>query len=813
MGIEKFFYTMAKMSENGIQMNTKTRFQINHLYIDFNSILYKIGNEIDKMLGNLLYAIIIKDINKFATDTAEKTGFLLTDATPESFNQYFSQLGIIDNVTIQLVKEYLIEIIKNHTTGDDLKTIFLAVDGVPQMSKIIEQKKRKYNGYLTSELQKKISNHPDYAGKIPHERLLFEKYKVGADRGKITTWGGFMDIISENLQEPTFLLEINKVAKNITSYIVSGPKFPGEGEKKIMEHILSVNNHGGNYMFYSPDADTILLGMLGCAMLNNTNFIMLRYNQQSRAHDHINVNIFIADLIGYISTKIQKEKKVTRKNIIYDLVVIFTLFGNDFVPKMESIDVRHNTKTLIDTYCSLLNDYNYMVILRDDGIFDINYLNLYNYLIQLASIENRLLAETYLENECQDYKGLKNLFGVDEIFEYIEKYTKDFNDYLAGTKPDINFMKYFNSLENLPKEKPFYINTKYVQTTKSIRKTFYRNNENYGNFRIREKNYKLEDTEYLERLAQENLPHAKMLLTDLDIELMRLEKKIGKYSLKFNAEKSNLGKMQIVYDNERYQIEYPDYYENILEFYKKNFGIVGDSTKVSYKFENNELVQLNNIIDEYLQGIMWVFDFYFNKNNQQNNAIFVSGWFYSHHRAPLLTDIVKRLKLFKSDKAYIDYMENLRKTVQLLINRENYINAEEQLMYSSPAEYLLKKMPYRAEIINAYPEIFVKLSHIVNKISENKSNSDVIDCTRISYLNKCNLIGLKNVSFLNYYAIVSRMNKRIIPEAIIPENLWKLVPPQRGGMTSTYYKNYYKKLYLDTKNIEFKKLYKKYKHM
>ena len=91
---------------------------------------------------------------------------------------------------------------------------------------------------MTSELQKKISSLPNFANNIPEERRLFEQYKVSADRGKITTWGGFMDIISEKLQEPAFLIEINKVAKNITSYTVSGPKFPGEGEKKIMEHIL-----------------------------------------------------------------------------------------------------------------------------------------------------------------------------------------------------------------------------------------------------------------------------------------------------------------------------------------------------------------------------------------------------------------------------------------------------------------------------------------------------------------------------------------------------------------------------------------------
>jgi hypothetical protein len=113
----------------------------------------------------------------------------------------------------------------------------------------------------------------------------------------------------------------------------------------------------------------------------------------------------------------------------------------------------------------------------------------------------------------------------------------------------------------------------------------------------------------------------------------------------------------------------------------------------------------------------------------------------------------------------------------------------------------------------------------------------VIDCKRILYLNKCNLTGIKFVSFHEYMAKMEKYRKDVdIPIIIPPVHLERDIDPNmNGGGNSrntliresgysgnatefynktnlSYYKDYFKQLYLSTKTQEYKKYYKTLKN-
>ena len=62
MGIERFFNSLRKkdiLQEGSISVDLKNKIDTDYLYVDFNSIIYTIVNEIEKELNMILYYIIL----------------------------------------------------------------------------------------------------------------------------------------------------------------------------------------------------------------------------------------------------------------------------------------------------------------------------------------------------------------------------------------------------------------------------------------------------------------------------------------------------------------------------------------------------------------------------------------------------------------------------------------------------------------------------------------------------------------------------------------------------------------------------------
>jgi 5'-3' exonuclease len=203
--------------------------------------------------------------------------------------------------------------------------------------------------------------------------------------------------------------------------IISDTNEKGEGEFKILDYI-SINKLN-NFIIYSPDADLIILSMIIWSNFKNINLKILRYDQNTEILNIIYINQLIDYLIDYIEDRI--NKKIDNYKYIKDLTFIFTLFGNDFLPRIEEININMDFYLVLDAYIINYVDHDYIMndkldIIPHSFFKYLSFLNKYSsYLLernkQLYKYQNFNYAQT--NNLQLDIKN--NKYNPAMIF-YIE---------------------------------------------------------------------------------------------------------------------------------------------------------------------------------------------------------------------------------------------------------------------------------------------------------------------------------------------------------------------------------------------------------
>ena len=119
----------------------------------------------------------------------------------------------------------------------------------------------------------------------------------------------------------------------------------GEGEFKIINFIRSFNDLfiDKKIIIYSPDSDMILLS----SILPHDIYI-LRYDQQENIDYIMSTEIFKKIVSKYITDKNNSEKEI--QSIINDVIFIFSIFGDDFLPRFECIQVNYHYDKILNIY-------------------------------------------------------------------------------------------------------------------------------------------------------------------------------------------------------------------------------------------------------------------------------------------------------------------------------------------------------------------------------------------------------------------------------------------------------------------------------
>lgn len=870
MGIEKFFNSLVN-NETILKNNIlvlQNKISADYVYIDFNSILYKIASQIETDLNKLFFELIHNnnDITNESKEIAKKWKYDVKNFSLDNFKKYFND-NFIDDSFIDLIINDLNYIFSELLIGDHIKKIYISMDGVPNMAKIIEQKKRRYMGYILNESKKDIYvNNKKFLSK---ERQIYEENKIRFSRNKILGYHEFMKKISQELQNSQVIDNFKNNYKQLQSYIFSGSNNPGEGEKKIMEDILE-NSHKGKYVIYSPDADVIILSSIMTNKLNNNSeMYVLRFDQQELKYDIVDINILNNNIFNYI--ELDNQKKMSEINILNDIMFIFTMFGNDFVHKIESIDAKKDFEILLQEYKKFLSDHNSNIIVNEN----INYENLCKYIEYLANNEKDMLNDTYLIKHYKNYQHLKRQFKEifwfntlhrtlinytllsNIIFKYIRKWENEFNNSQKYTfwnnNKKRNEINYINVKKYIEKNISFLIsellkhdfqatkdnnislkikfnNSNYIrQFTKMfliielnvdlemndindnnlyfnfidiIKKELFKHNGKkiytsiIPNIKLEKYNYTTKDKYHSNKII-ENMVSEKMQVTKYDYETYAFEYMLDKYKYKLNAVDDLIGKCSLNYLNNQYVYTY-----DIIEKYHDRY----------YKIYFGNNYDLYDISEKYFEGICWVFDFYFKKNDSEFNYNNVSTWFYQYHRSPMLIDLKNYLKKQEENKL----LNIHKKVINLLTDRQNFMNPMEHYLYVTPKNSInIKNNKILWDIINNNPQVFPDLDLIINKIMNDdigNENSVPIDCRRVSYLSKCTLKSVKDISFREFMSITKKLREEENNMKYSDKPFKKVWNDQKGGHKLNdlliEIKTNYKIKYIESGNIEFKKMYK-----
>lgn len=755
MGIEGFFKTIKKKPETGIKIKFNDKLDVTDFYFDFNSILYQITAIVEEELGLLLAYLVYNDtIHSSDISRIAKAYNFIEPVTVDSYIERMKDPKSIENIIIIMIKKHVKELLDKYIVKTSLKRIYISFDGIPVMAKIIEQKHRKYMGYVNSELNKKIYAKTSHT--LSEKRILVETNKYKYNRGNLVTWSGFMTQLEEEMGSNDFIEQLKSTFPNLEQVVVSGVKVPGEGEKKIVEDIIERKHITTKSIIMSPDADVILLAILCELSIDFTNKIdVLHYSPDVMEYEYVNTTMFIDYICKYIIADTPLANKPIseqmKKDIASDFIFISVVFGNDFLPKIQSINVKTDFELILRCYRVQLGSTQsqHKTIVKKEEQFSIDYDNFKSYFKALSIIEDDLIRYKYIA-DTYDMYAIKSVYGwnsdnqhiLTSLYNYFKTYC-----YLLGLlyqpKPEIQAI-----IEQINKQDPYFWyafqkfelkDNKTIEDQLNYIVTLSKSNKNKNIFPLSALKKSQDINQYQKDQYRKNKVIDYLITKDgftlYDNEIIKLEWKLGDYRKLVNAE---------------------------LDQEDAKFGMIGiDLNKreiiwktINYNTYNKLYMKSNNRkealkkANDYIIGIYWVFDQYFNKNDRTYNYNNVSSWFYPNERSPLIHDIVAELE----DPHEFEQLSKYN------VIRENYFTKVEHMLYTVPTPKLLKE-PYIEEhnqyqqLIKSHQDIFVDIDKQIDEIW-NGNGKDYIDCRRITFITKCILEKVPNKPFKEFMEIV-----------------------------------------------------------
>lgn len=746
MGVESFFNSLIRLKiippcifPLAQKINTR------YLLIDFNSIVHTKSKELTDEINKILYLAINNNM------TSELDKFNVKYQTHiKNIMQISSEE--LDELVIKRVKMYIITILTKYINPDILETLYIAIDGTPTKAKMIEQRKRRYMNYIIYGVQKHI--YQNKKNTMSQNRMAYESSKYAWNTGNITPGTIFMAKLEEELTNTSFKSEIGKTCSKLKEYIFSGTSIPGEAEKKLVNYAKNLPHKertvkSNNITIYSPDSDVIILSMLlhvDVGINNNISGIkMLRHNQQSSSYEYVDIDLACEYLYTYISNQVTRLNLI-KSNVIMDICFIFTLFGNDFVPKIESYDISHYFEYILIKYLSLLesvyvktNKVRYMIEtnpneeeLKQGKLVVINQNIFIDLIKELHIGEARNLHMIYLLNHYSNIDSLVKLFNTNKadfvtvVEQFLIKF-RSLTDNIRKNIPSKELLKDNEFLETL--SKIIDIEKQSVNTSDLVNNiiTYYKQKGKFPELRIKfiKKDNSISSL-YHQKQLEKSLDklNPKEPLTEYDKNIYKFNRMLDEYQDKLGAYPSDIGKISINTRDYRWNSN------KILDDVKKYYATM-DITNITTKNPKMEALIYN-----YIEGLMWVFNLYFNSYHD-NEIEYGDSWYYPYHHAPLLTQVYFYLR----EKSQIKFLDSvLHGLKKYKVARSNYFLPIEQLLYVTP--------PFNEEELSYVPDdykhffknkIYINMQNVVMDILNN--NNKLLDCKGARFLTKCHIHG------------------------------------------------------------------------
>lgn len=402
MGIPFYFSSICKDNPDIIKNNVKTN--IDYLFLDFNCAIHYCNNYVKK---------------------------------EETYKEEFHETILINKCL-----QYIDEIVDNF---QEVKKLYISIDGVVPYAKMVQQRRRRYLSSWRNEILKNNS----------------------WDSNAISPGTNFM----KNLNDALSKYE----NKKIKDYILSSSEIPGEGEAKIFNYIKDNEISGASILIYGLDADLIMLSMLidenDIYLMRESEFYRYKMDEKFLFLD---VNLLKDKLTQYMNNIIGNKID----NIIQTYVTLCFLIGNDFLPMLSYLKIKSNSiEFIMESYAQIINEpfdddiiiENKNIIVRNaDEKYELNwpiFEKLIKFLSKFEDAEFTKNHNKYYEQykKCKDKNEEIDFYGI--VNKPIDKINPNMNgwrsryystlfqnskvdeicrNYIEGIKWNIDY--YFNNI-------------------------------------------------------------------------------------------------------------------------------------------------------------------------------------------------------------------------------------------------------------------------------------------------------------------------------------------------------------------------------
>lgn len=400
MGIPyAFYYYYNKYNcenELMIELNKLNKININHLFLDYNSLIHPCAQQILSINHDKYMNIL---------DIKERTDII--------------EIDIINNCL--LYTRYIINQVIN--IGLQKKHVYITIDGVAPRSKMNQQRERRYK----SEFFKSESSN--------EKSCLW-------DSNKITPGTCFMNKLKDELEKFSYSLK-DELCIDCN---VSDSSENGEGEHKIMTMINNLKSDD-RICIYGLDADLIMLSLMNkrCneIILIRDNSFNNKLSDDKKVIDYLNIkslrNHIYNDMLNSLK-EYNRDKSIINniniESIIYDYIVICFFLGNDFLDHLPSLSIKKNgIDTIMKAYSYSwkgkhlinkqdINTNNWKESLNLMYLKDIMYQlkNHETYFFKNFKLENLALSENQLLSELEESSNVQ--FYKDNIIFDTDSYKK-----------------------------------------------------------------------------------------------------------------------------------------------------------------------------------------------------------------------------------------------------------------------------------------------------------------------------------------------------------------------------------------------------
>ena len=445
MGLDRFANFISK-SINGdgieeINIDSNIRKLVsNHIIFDLNFLIYQeiidIENEINDIIKIILCLPFALDKNEILEELLKiiltqkhwKSYYIGTELETlfDGFNEdeiikkfigFISQkvsssnsdtdnsLSVLELVIYEKIINVLTNYIEQLHSTQFIQSISIFYDGIPSISKVIEQRRRRMKNYLESNEKKNLfkkyfdkltnnnknlfenlsKNYEKVWKNTLEQIILFDYFKWVKNRFSIDKSIGPSSTFIKNLE----LFMTIKIQQNFPKrkIFINSANENGESDLKIFKYISS-NEINGDYCIHTTDSDLIhqiLVQQTYYKIINkDINFTLVKYIKNYSNIKQVNNSGYAQVLESNLIIKNILELynnlngiKTNNYKIIWDLCLIFYLFGNDHLPSSIEIGPELGFEFFIKKHYQSLNNSNIINIKKSHVILDLSNLKCY----------------------------------------------------------------------------------------------------------------------------------------------------------------------------------------------------------------------------------------------------------------------------------------------------------------------------------------------------------------------------------------------------------------------------------------------------